>query len=419
MNFQLLYQSLLLFLITLWSTLEDSRVSAKRIAFVSSCRCLRQTLRGPIVERNVARSTTDSSDHTPTTTFTPLADVPLKRLQLPKRAVGREYVIVPLKIQDQGPFDFMIDTGLTAELVTPHLVKLLGMNIEKQKSNIAMQGLAAGGTTSAQDMIRLDGVSLCSSDCDHTNELKLPTLHAFVKDFSQEHMDPKHDPVEGMLGMEVLELFDVDFDFPAGRLRFWAPGTGAAVAQQEGMVEIPGGEINESLLRGIRVAPAVPADKINTTPQQQPFMGIIDCGSSFSAVNWAAARLLGLPPKSNKLAYMTSPVIMGVGVDDKPLPLPTKKVQLTFCGEAKANENGVLVKFEPPPSRWRPWEPVMVGIGDLPAFELLLGEEDKPFHGPAAIIGMDILSQRRFIMETCRGTLQCSEKRRRMYVSSE
>lgn len=109
-------------------------------------------------------------------------------------------------------------------------------------------------------------------------------------------MDPEHDPVEGMLGMvgwpapwaalwaapwaahvfalalcmsrntsglleqaaglnapaniwdatpesrsllpasqELLQLFDVDFDFPAGRIRFFRPGEGVAVAEAAGL----------------------------------------------------------------------------------------------------------------------------------------------------------------------------------------
>ena len=34
--------------------------------------------------------------------------------------------------------------------------------------------------------------------------LRLPPLTAVVTDFVQSHLDPAHDPVEGMLGMELL-----------------------------------------------------------------------------------------------------------------------------------------------------------------------------------------------------------------------
>jgi hypothetical protein len=39
--------------------------------------------------------------------------------------------------------------------------------------------------------------------------------------------------------MELLSLFDADFDWPAKRLRLYRPGEGAAVAQEAGLVEVP------------------------------------------------------------------------------------------------------------------------------------------------------------------------------------
>ena len=49
----------------------------------------------------------------------PIADLPMRRLRLPKDGMGREYVIIQLYIQGKGPYDFMVDSGLTTELVTP------------------------------------------------------------------------------------------------------------------------------------------------------------------------------------------------------------------------------------------------------------------------------------------------------------
>ena len=58
--------------------------------------------------------------------------------------------------------------------------------------------------------------------------------------------------------MEFLSMFDADLDFPAGRLRLWAPGTAAAAAP--GLVAVPAAVLNETGLVGIRVtSPAMPA----------------------------------------------------------------------------------------------------------------------------------------------------------------
>lgn len=401
----LLYQ-IILFV----SYVLEGSVTTARTAFVPTLVRPRQQI--PRVARAVASTEPSTgTDHKAPPALAPLVDIPMKRLKLPRFAVGREYVIVPLKIQGKGPFEFMLDTGLTVELITPHLKRTLLVDSDATKP-VFVEGLAAGGTTAKEKLVELSGASIC----DEEKELELPTLHAVVTDFSQEHMDPRHDPVEGMLGMEMLELFDVDFDFPAGRIRFWAPGTAAEEAKRAGLVEIPAAIINESLLLGTRVTGKPSTGKTKPIPKQ-PFIGIIDSGSTFSAVNWEAAKLLDLPPKSNILKYLSSPAIMGIGVDGKPLPMPTKKVKFSFCGNATANKKGEIVEFAAPPPQWQPWKPVLVGIGDLPLFELVLGSDKAPFHGPAAVIGMDVLSQRRVILEACRDTNKCTGRSRRMFVS--
>lgn len=49
----------------------------------------------------------------------PLADYPMRRLKLPKGGLGREYVIIQVYIEGNGPYDFMLDSGLTTEMITP------------------------------------------------------------------------------------------------------------------------------------------------------------------------------------------------------------------------------------------------------------------------------------------------------------
>ena len=84
-------------------------------------------------------------------------------------------------------------------------------------------------------------------------------------------------------------------------------------------------------------------------------------------------------------------------MDGKPQVLPTTRVQLTFAGAASKGGEGRYT-FAPPPPQWRPWEPVVAAVGDLPVFAQLLGDGRKPYDGPAALVGLDILSQRRVVI---------------------
>ncbi|KAL7465150.1 hypothetical protein ACHAXS_005477 [Conticribra weissflogii] len=339
------------------------------------------------------------------------------RLRLPKGGLGREYIIIQLYIKGKGPFDFMVDSGLTTELITPHLQQVLDLN---KSSGVTTQGLSAGSVSQTQLLVELDDVSLCcsSGSSDRTQMFPLPSpLHAIVTDFPQEHMDPEHDPVEGMIGMEVLERFDVDLDFPAGRLRLWKPGTVREVAKKEGLANIDAVVVNETRLLGFRVLPSSLKSETGHFEEGikgQPFLGVVDCGASFSVVNWAAAPLLGLPPKSDVEAYKKNPMVQGVGVDGRPNLLPTTRISLSYCGDPIANKEGgsAAMSFASPPPEWKPWDPVQLAIGDLPVFTQLLGDGRTPYRGPAGIIGLDILSQRRVILETGAG------RRRRIYVGT-
>lgn len=50
-----------------------------------------------------------------------------------------------------------------------------------------------------------------------------------------------------------------------------------------------------------------------TAASAQPFVGIVDCGASFSAVNWAAARLLGLLDSNGDLKGPRGPDVISLG----------------------------------------------------------------------------------------------------------
>ena len=343
----------------------------------------------------------------------PLADLPMIRLRLPKNGFGREYVALKLKIKGEGPFDFMVDTGLTTEFITPHLQQTLGIGKNNNKKNTGsskLRGSGAGGDTGAiTELVELKGAALCWGKIGGgngvTNELlPLPTLHAIITDFPQEHIDPAHDPVEGMLGMEMLSLFDVDFDFPAGRIRFWKQGTAAAsAATKAGLVDISAVVINETGLIGIR---------LSTPGTTQPVLALLDCGSTFSVVNWQAAKLLGLPERQDPV-YRNGPVISALGIDGRPLQLPTAKKVLTFAGDIIQDPSSSTTGFQAPPPNWKPWNAVQLAVGDLPVFSSALGDGVRPYTGPAALIGLDILAQRRVIFETGAG----NTRRRRILVS--
>mmetsp|Transcript_19894 Transcript_19894/g.47389 ORF Transcript_19894/g.47389 Transcript_19894/m.47389 type:complete len:212 (-) Transcript_19894:127-762(-) len=180
------------------------------------------------------------------------------------------------------------------------------------------------------------------------------------------------------------------------------------VASTSEFTEIPAAVLNETGLIGIRLSAAdAPSDS-------QSIVGIIDCGSSFSAVNWKGAALLGLPGRQSE-SYEGQAQMFGVGVDGRPMPLSTHSVRLTFQGDPIRVQNmqGTL-RFAPPPPTWNSWDAVDIAVGDLPLFSQVLGDGSRPFQGPAALLGLDVLSQRRVVLEARVG----SGRKRRLFVSN-
>lgn len=384
---------------------SDFSVSSNAGDFASSRAQRRQVLQSALLGLGGAAGLTSNGSNgqplsanaaTPTTATGLIADLPMIRVKIPNNGLGNDYIAISLCVPGQTkPVDFILDTGLTLELMSPHLRQQLGLTSQ----STSLRGLAAGGASSAADLVAFRP-QLCDNG---SGGVALPELHASVLDFPQEHIDPQHDPIEGMLGQEFLSRFDVDLDFGAGRVRLYRPGT----APKDGLVVIPATVINETGLLGIRLTGAKGG---------QPILAFIDCGSTFSAVNWQGAAYLGMPPKDDSV-YRQGPFILAVGIDGRPMQLPTVSSGLSFAGNAQVDAQGRLVGFEMPPSNWKPWKPIKLAVGDLPVFPQVLGDGTRPYTGPAALIGLDVLSQRRRCIIESAGDRSDKTRVRNIFVS--
>ena len=346
------------------------------------------------------------------TTSSLLVNLPMIRFRLPGSSVAYVGVRVCLDGHQDEPVEFMLDTGLTLEMMTPRLSQRLGL--KSQRTGI--RGISAGGTSGSTDIVTWTGASLCGSGEGPAAAFPLPEMHAIVTDFPQEHVDPGHDPIEGMLGQELLSRYDLDLDFRSNRVRMYRPGTAVrSIDLVEGeMVEIPSVEINDTGLIGIRLTAAATGDG---RQPQQPVLAFLDCGSTFSAINAKAAALWGLSTSPRDPVYQSGPKMLAVGIDGRPMQLPTLSQSLSFAGEARRDPaTGRLLGFDQPPPQWRPWKAIQMVVADLPVFPELLGDGITPYLGPAALLGLDVLSQRRVIFEAASD--ESRSRRRRLFVSA-
>jgi len=317
------------------------------------------------------------------------AQLPIQRLPLPAgQGFGDAFVLIPLRIQTPEGRDFtgqfLLDTGLTANMLAPGTARgPLGLPPD---AGFEKQGFAAGGPSGGR-VVTLGGASL--------GRQRLRPLNFLVADLPVRGL-PGGAAVAGMVGLEVLAQVDVDLDFAGGRARFYRPGGGRAVAEGLGMRAVALERLPAGLL-GVAgdFAPVGGGGR----PGGRGFRGIVDTGSSFSAVNVEAAAEAGLLPGEGAGAAGGGPAgpsagparVLAVGVDGTPTELPL--VPADEGVRTGAAGRGERVSF----GEGR------VAVGDLYVFEGLFGAGARAT--PLGLVGMDVWDKQRVIFSARDGAV--------------
>ncbi len=113
---------------------------------------------------------------------------------------------IPVIINDQGPFDFVLDTGAGNTVITPNLANRLGLDI------VSIEGIARGiGGEIELKMATLDYLSTCA--------IRLDSLHVAVIDLTK--VSPKGDLIQnGIIGFDFLRNLETIIDYPRRQISF-------------------------------------------------------------------------------------------------------------------------------------------------------------------------------------------------------
>ncbi|WP_158582018.1 aspartyl protease family protein [Sphingomonas edaphi] len=164
--------------------------------------------------------------------------------------------------------------------------------------------------------------------------------------------------VDGVLGADVIARFAVEMDMPG---RVWRMTDAPTEAMLKGMLPPVPITLDEAL---------TPRLTVHLDGTEIP--AILDTGAKGTIMNWAAARLLGLTPDSP--GVIKASTVKGVTTHG------TASVTNTFrelrIGQASRPQ-------------------VTLRIADLPVFTALGFAEGQP----ALILGIDILADRRFVID--------------------
>eukprot|EP00403_Amphidinium_massartii_P028787 CAMPEP_0178399912 /NCGR_PEP_ID=MMETSP0689_2-20121128/15520_1 /TAXON_ID=160604 /ORGANISM="Amphidinium massartii, Strain CS-259" /LENGTH=665 /DNA_ID=CAMNT_0020020695 /DNA_START=76 /DNA_END=2070 /DNA_ORIENTATION=- len=200
----------------------------------------------------------------------------------------------------------------------------------------------------------------------------------------------------GMLGQWPLHTVCALYvDRAASELKIFKNQDASAVAEQAGLVRIPGQELPSGLfgveLQHMPLA-VCPGWGDSSEMLSAKVSAMVDSGSSYSIMNWAAAKLMfGLT--ANDKVVQEAPKVRGIGVSGGQLDFPLVQLSLGLAASSTGKE-GIQLGT------------VSVAIGDAPIFDQLFGREEEGLMGffgqgkpkPGALIGQDLLSQQRYML---------------------
>lgn len=178
-------------------------------------------------------------------------------------------ILLPVRVNGQGPFDFILDTGAGTSLLTPELAKQLNVKIVGSK-----EGQSAGGSVA---------VSLAKADSLAVGDARIDDVDLGIVDLAQvgKTIGAK---IDGDLGYNFLKYFRITIDYRDCEIRFDDPKR-VETFGRSAKAELP-----------IRLAsPAKPLLLIDVHLNGRgPFQFAIDTGTSTTAITPQLAKELDI-----------------------------------------------------------------------------------------------------------------------------
>jgi hypothetical protein len=256
----------------------------------------------------------------------PSASPPL--FEAPTRAdiIGR--VLVPVTVNGQGPFQFVLDTGANRTVLTPRLVSKLGLEITPH-DKVTMSGVTGSASvpTVLVSKLQVGEVAL--------ERERLPVADSLSLD------------TDGTLGVDALGGTRVRVDFVNRRVQIRLTHHGGLL---DGLTRIPGQCRFRRLLM------------IQASVGRIPVAAVIDTGSQYTLANPALRTRLGFRPQKEGVR-------------------PTEVI-----GETLARQPGERLPV--PVIRMGPVQTLSPNVvfGDFYVFKLWKLDTE-----PAVVVGMDLL----------------------------
>jgi predicted aspartyl protease len=179
-------------------------------------------------------------------------------------------ILLPVEVNGEGPFEFILDTGAGTSLLSSELGEKLGIKVIGSK-----EGQSAGGAIS---------VSLAKVNSLAVGSAQLSDVDVGLVDLSHigKTVDAK---IDGDLGYNFLKHFRVTLDYRKNEIRFDDPKRFELAGQPAAVTEV-----------AMRLAsPAKPLILVDVFANDSgPFQFALDTGTSTTAITPELAKQLGV-----------------------------------------------------------------------------------------------------------------------------
>jgi predicted aspartyl protease len=179
-------------------------------------------------------------------------------------------ILLPVEVNDEGPFEFILDTGAGTSLLSSGLGQKLGIKIIGSK-----EGQSARGAVSVS-LARVSSLAVASAKVDDV-DVGLVDLSHIGKTIGAK--------IDGDLGYNFLRHFRVTLDYRKSEIRFDDPKRFELAGRSTAVTEV-----------AMRLAsPAKPLILVDVYADGRgPFQFAIDTGTSTAAITPELAKQLGV-----------------------------------------------------------------------------------------------------------------------------
>ncbi len=260
-------------------------------------------------------------------------------------------IVVEARVNDQGPFDFALDTAASISAVFDELRYELGLEPVPGKLAIIHGAVATG----EYPLLDIDRIGVGQEDWTNARIVSLPgdTL--------------ADSAIDGVLGVDFLRKYAVGFSIRERVIRLYPPEL-VARRSYRGWASVP--------LRAETIGQSGVALYFFTIEiDGRRIQAVFDLGAGLNLINWQGAQTLGVDP-----TRLRDDDLVSGALESAPVSARLKSKEVTTAR-----------------IRWR--NEVFL-IADLEIFSTLM-----PDDGPAAILGAGFFTQRDFVIDFVRSRL--------------